>query len=928
VVVKLASWLKPQINERNPNTSTYCITRCPPEKRDEKRSLEVQSFQTPQMVPIDRKVWPLLEAELKKLAGGAAAGILTGTIAALVLPTLFVFSSYVVQRLSLVFSGLAKGRALRPYLDTVVRPQYLLALVFVGLALVVVLNLAALYQFLHRCYAATATGSGVLWGVCAYTLWTDTRWPIRFFIVMVAVLLSIAIASVRINIDLSSNALLNSDRPVRADAEDELDRTRLAEVLTTRIATDEIPVIAVIGAYGDGKTSLLEMMAARLKKRHVVLTRFKTSLPGDESTLVATLFKSVGRELHRQFFMRRLRGLLNRYGRILTGIIPSVPVGIREIFKEASQQDELGELSYRLERIPVPKVVVMLDDMDRMQRDELQTLLKIIRGIENYPKLCFVCAFNKKALVETLVRQQAIDRVNLSFKATQPVQTKGTIGGEIGADDMRAGYEYLEKFFPVQVPLPKLDDKQIGQQFDKRFDEFTFHYGLLTLPDDAKAFQDKFSDLWPQLLRPALYNVRRIKTYFNALKMSYELVKNEVNLIDFMCVELLRQDEPAIYEQVFKNRRFFYYPAWDIEHWSERVDISEQHGRQIHKSVFDDIFVGLQGGRRESVLSLLGKMFPKVDEYNENGDIQLNPDAEPEADREKRIHHPAHFMVYFSLHVPDGYYSTAEFDALLQVVNQKDETDARLHFRDYLREMGSLKRMRFLDRVNAALERLQNPAAKAMAGALSRESEVLEEADFGIGDFSGARRCVFMVANRFGGTDEITRVLEDSISNSATDAFAQTMLAFSIDREHNSIFSEGAWAHVDVNALNEAFVTRMRRKYLEGGERSIFDSTKRQDWQALITWYRINPDDVRAYLRNEFRLRPASIGKYLLWLFPSITRSTEGKQFVDEIFPLAELKKLALEAGSHAYSSGEHQDGQKKVVDRLLKDDFEGGWPY
>jgi hypothetical protein len=250
------------------------------------------------MVRIDKKVRPLLEAELKKLTGGAVVGILTGTVAALVLPTVFVFWSYVLQKLSFALSGLAKGRALRPVLDTVVRPQYLLSLVVVALLLIVALNLGALSQFLLRCYVATATGSAILWGACTYSIWTDPSWLTRIFVAVVAVLLNVAIAFVRVNIDSGANALLNADRPVKTDTEDELDRTRLAEVLATRIATDEIPVIAVIGAYGDGKTSLLEMMAAHLKKQHVVLTRFKASLPGDESTLVATLFKSVGKELH------------------------------------------------------------------------------------------------------------------------------------------------------------------------------------------------------------------------------------------------------------------------------------------------------------------------------------------------------------------------------------------------------------------------------------------------------------------------------------------------------------------------------------------------------------------------------------------------------------------------------------------------------
>ena len=70
-----------------------------------------------------------------------------------------------------------------------------------------------------------------------------------------------------------------------------------------------------------------------------------------------------------------------------------------------------------------------------------------------------MCAFNKKALVDALVRHQALDRITLS--STNSAMLSGTAIGQIVADDTRAGYEYLEKFFPVQVPVPKLDEVQI-----------------------------------------------------------------------------------------------------------------------------------------------------------------------------------------------------------------------------------------------------------------------------------------------------------------------------------------------------------------------------------------------------------------------------------------------------------------------------------
>lgn len=666
-------------------------------------------------------------------------------------------------------------------------------------------------------------------------------------------------------------------------------------------------------------------METRLRSKAVAIVRFKTSLPGDESTLVSTLFNSIGKQLHRRFFMRRLRDVLNRYASILSGIVPSVPSGVKSIFKEASQQDQLEELTIRLKQLPIAKVIVFLDDMDRMQRGELLTLLKIIRGVENYPKLCFVCAFNKNALVETLVRVQAVDRIVLNLPHSGPDNLKGTVAGDITADDMRAGYQFLEKFFPVQVPVPKLDDKQLDKQFDKYFDEFASHYRLLTLPEEQKAFQKRFEALWPPTVRPALHNVRKMKTYFNALKMSFALVRHEVDLIDFMCIELLRQDEPAIYEEVFRNRMFFYYPAWDIEHWAERVDGVEDTGRKKHSAVFEEIFGQLRGKQRAFVKSLLEEMFPKVREYFGGAKLNLNPpDTEQDADQQRRIHHPAHFMVYFSLHVPQGYFGTEEFNTLIEVLNSKEEPDAEAYLRDYLRKLASLKRMRFFDRISGLRDiQLEGATARALVRAVARESQVLEADDFGIGDFGGARRVVFVVANRFSHSNEITNILQDVIVNAATDSFSQTILGFSLDHEHNKIIK--AWDHVDENRLRSDFAARMKHRYYKGGPNSIYAAPNRQDWQALITWYRINPDDVREYLSDEFERRPASIGKHLLWLFPSITHSADSKKFVDELFPFAKLKELVTRFGDKVHSG---DDEQKKVVNRLLRDDMEGGWPY
>lgn len=167
------------------------------------------------MINVNRKILPVLTAELKKLARGTAAGFLLGTIAALVLPSMFVLYLLFLQRLNSTFFGLARRPLLWPFLDAVIRPQYFQLLLFLTLALLLALNSERILRFLHRCYMAVATGTTLLWTLAAYICWTDPSWVIRVFTLTAAILLNIAVASVRISSEAGSNPLLSADRPAK-----------------------------------------------------------------------------------------------------------------------------------------------------------------------------------------------------------------------------------------------------------------------------------------------------------------------------------------------------------------------------------------------------------------------------------------------------------------------------------------------------------------------------------------------------------------------------------------------------------------------------------------------------------------------------------------------------------------------------------------
>ena len=126
-------------------------------------------------------------------------------------------------------------------------------------------------------------------------------------------------------------------------------------------------------------------------------------MPGTEATLAADLFTDIATDCGRYVHVPQLRKYAVAYARILSSSV-SYLAALKEILPPQSQREEIGDLRDTLERVPLP-IVVLLDDIDRMQRGELLALLKILRGVTSMPNLTFVCAFSEREVMRELEKE-------------------------------------------------------------------------------------------------------------------------------------------------------------------------------------------------------------------------------------------------------------------------------------------------------------------------------------------------------------------------------------------------------------------------------------------------------------------------------------------------------------------------------------------
>lgn len=218
-------------------------------------------------------------------------------------------------------------------------------------------------------------------------------------------------------------------------------------------------------------------------------------------------------------------GLRKSAGRLANALSQSVPFlkGYPELFPAATQRDDIESLKRALMRLP-QRVVVLLDELDRMERDELLPLLKVVRGISSLPNLSFVCAAERKTLTRTVC-----------------------------GDNDDDSNPYFEKFFPSSVPVPKEDAASLQKAGVERVLAALRHRGWFESENEVDELRAEFEAVWPLHIAPFLKNLRAIGLLANDVGIAAAPLRRQVDPVDLTFIELLRSFNPAVYDIVAAN---------------------------------------------------------------------------------------------------------------------------------------------------------------------------------------------------------------------------------------------------------------------------------------------------------------------------------------------------------------------------------------
>lgn len=538
-----------------------------------------------------------------------------------------------------------------------------------------------------------------------------------------------------------------SDEPITGAAQDRFNRapfaTRIADTIARRPDCASL-VVGVFGPWGDGKTSVLKMMEEELERHdNVVVLRFNPWHFQSEEQLIRGFFATLAEGLDQKLntAQEKIGKILKDYGSLLSlgsfvvagGAIQLRPGDVAKGLGEALSNVSLDELRSRIDTILAAsgkRVVVLVDDIDRLDRAETHSMFKLVKLSAGFNHTAYVLAFDDEVVAAAL-------------------------GERYGAGGQQAGRAFLEKIIQVPLHLPPVDEVALRQVAFEGVQAAVDMAGIQVPQSDADAFMRHFVDG----LERKLTTPRVAKLYTNALMFALPLLKGEVNTMNLMLIEGIRVLYPALYAAIRDNPSLFLVGQERALHGLERA-------RNRLDEVVDAAMPGSTPGDREAIKTrLLKPLFPRT------GNAIYDHEWDAVWAREQKICSEAYFKRYFTYCVPDGDVADASIAELLDRLPTDDDTVKR-------ERLAQFESRRSMPRLISTLRRrtdgmdADRAAALARAIALSGDLMVRERGQIMVTTFNQAGILVSAAIRQLPGRERRWTAVEEILQSAMPLDFA------------------------------------------------------------------------------------------------------------------------------------------------------------
>lgn len=579
---------------------------------------------------------------------------------------------------------------------------------------------------------------------------------------------------------------MDGDRPLTKKDDDRLGFTPVADHLAQALLDQSVKdglVVGIEGKWGSGKSSLINLTIEALRNgghgAPEVIT-FSPWLVGARDELLLNLFDELAtsatkiepiesdevreslqwwQRLHRwavgdQYWrLRRRQQLKKKIGQklkafgILAGTfgkaaklagwlgVPGADLAgtavertrdaVQEFPKTESLVRQKSDLVDAL-RLLSRRIVVFVDDLDRLEPSEACEVLRLIRAVADFPNVIYIVSYDPDVVAATLAKA-------------------------IQVDDGKA---FLEKIVQVSFRVPYPEAFDLRRWFQLEVNEI-FASELRDVTELRPRVKERLAYSIDALGARYLKTPRDVVRALNALRLHAIPVRSRIDIPDMVWLQLVRIGDPALYD-------------WIEEYLTEVAAIS--HGATVSRRAAERSYSRLseilnkEDADIDRAIIEIGEILPGVEQsYVSRDEVRqvfnnLRDDVLQPFVADRRLGSPYHYRYYYAFSEPGGILRDEEVTEFVTLAesqpNEATQSFARLASTS--RSQGGTMAEVMIDRLYIAADQIPPAAVPGIVSAMADSMDLMgllsRDADFGQPRaWSSARRLVARLLRRTSG---------------------------------------------------------------------------------------------------------------------------------------------------------------------------------
>lgn len=449
--------------------------------------------------------------------------------------------------------------------------------------------------------------------------------------------------------------MIAGDNPIRRSEDDALGRDAVARSFVQQVlALDpaEGVVVGVLGPWGSGKTSFINLARKGFEQAGVTLLDFNPWMFSGAEQLVESFFVELAAQLKIKPGLAEVGKGLEDYGETFSGMawLPLVGPwiergrGATKIISKILQRRKEGisgrraKLEKALASLSKP-IVVVLDDIDRLSTSEIRDVFKLVRLTASFPNIIYIVAFDRLRVEQAL--------------------------GEQGIP----GRDYLEKILQVAIDLPAVPSQVLNRQIFSAVDT-----ALATIETPGRFDAEVWPDVFMEIIRPLIRNMRDVRRYAAAIHGTVGALNGQIALVDVLALEAIRVFLPDVFGRM--HGALDGLTTVSVQSYMDRPDPQ-------HLKAQIDGLIEAAGKHTDVVRAMIKRLFPAGQRHI--GGSNFGSDWRGGWLRERRVAHEEILRLYFERVAGEGLQAFTDAERAFTYLADRDALDGYLRSLDAAR---------------------------------------------------------------------------------------------------------------------------------------------------------------------------------------------------------------------------------------------------